>query len=67
MNDSTSALYSAFLVDKEGTASSFQGLREVVDRHGLFCSLYSDRGSHYFFTPEAPTGRLRRQGHVHGV
>jgi transposase len=53
MEDATSALYSAFLVDEEGTASSFQGLREVVDRHGLFCSLYSDRGSHYFFTPEA--------------
>ena len=53
MEDATSALYSAFLVDEEGTASSFRGLREVVDKHGLFCSLYSDRGSHYFFTPEA--------------
>jgi transposase len=53
MEDATSALYSAFLVDEEGTASSFQGLREVVDKHGLFCSLYSDRGSHYFVTPEA--------------
>jgi transposase len=53
MEDATSALYSAFLVDQEGTASSFWGLREVVDKHGLFCSLYSDRGSHYFFTPEA--------------
>lgn len=53
MEDATSALYSAFLVDEEGTASSFQGLREVVADHGLFCSLYSDRGSHYFFTPEA--------------
>ena len=53
MEDATSALYSAFLVDEEGTASSFQGLREVVAKHGLFCSLYTDRGSHYFFTPEA--------------
>ncbi|WP_428489195.1 ISNCY family transposase [Rhodopila sp.] len=53
MEDATSALYSAFLVDQEGTASSFRGLREVVARHGLFCSLYTDRGSHYFFTPEA--------------
>ena len=53
MEDATSVLYSAFLVDQEGTASSFQGLREVVADHGLFCSLYSDRGSHYFFTPEA--------------
>ncbi len=53
MEDATSALYSAFLVDEEGTASSFQGLREVVAAHGLFCSLYTNRGSYYFFTPEA--------------
>ena len=42
-----------FLVDEEGTASSLRGVRDVVARHGLFCSLYTDRGSHYFFTPEA--------------
>lgn len=53
MDDATSAIYSAFLVDEEGTASSFRGLREVVERHGLFCALYTDRGSHYFHTPEA--------------
>lgn len=53
MDDATSALYSAFLVDEEGTASSFQGLAEVIAQRGLFCSLYTDRGSHYFFTPEA--------------
>ena len=35
----TSALYSAFLVDEEGTASSLRGIREVVAKHGLFCSL----------------------------
>jgi hypothetical protein len=43
----------AFLVDQEGTASSLRGVREVVAKHGLFCSLYTDRGSHYFETPEA--------------
>ncbi|HEX4365219.1 MAG TPA: ISNCY family transposase [Rhodopila sp.] len=53
MEDATSAIYSAFLVEQEGTASSFRGLREVVARHGLFCSLYTDRGSHYFLTPAA--------------
>jgi transposase len=53
MEDATSALYSAFLVDEEGTASSMRGVREVVAQHGLFCSLYTDRGSHYFETPEA--------------
>jgi hypothetical protein len=26
---------------------------DLVVKHGLFCSLYGDRGSHYFFTPEA--------------
>ncbi len=53
MEDATSELYSAFLVDEEGTASSLRGVREVVEEHGLFCSLYTDRGSHYFETAEA--------------
>jgi len=53
MDDATSAIYSAFLVEEEGTASSFRGLREVVAAHGLFCALYTDRGSHYFHTPKA--------------
>ena len=53
MDDATSALYSVFLVDQEGTASSLRGVREVVEKQGLFCSLYTDRGSHYFETPEA--------------
>ncbi|HEY5409809.1 MAG TPA: ISNCY family transposase [Caulobacteraceae bacterium] len=53
MDDATSALYSMFLVDEEGTASSFRGLAEVIARQGLFCSFYTDRGSHYFHTPEA--------------
>jgi hypothetical protein len=60
MEDATSALYSAFLVDQEGTASSLRGVGEVVARHGLFCSLYTDRGSHYFETPEAGGGCRRR-------
>ena len=53
MDDATSELYSAFLVEEEGTMSSLRGLVEVIERHGLFMELYSDRGSHYFFTPEA--------------
>ena len=53
LDDATSAIYSAFLVDEEGTASSLRGLGEVIERHGLFCALYTDRGSHYFRTPEA--------------
>jgi transposase len=53
MDDATSEIYSAFLVEEEGTFSSFRGLREVIERQGLFSSLYTDRGSHYFFTPQA--------------
>ena len=53
MDDATSAIYSAFLVEQEGTASSLRGVRDVVAAHGLFCSLYTDRGSHYFETPAA--------------
>lgn len=50
MDDATSALYSAFFVEEEGTMSSFRGLREVIEARGLFSSLYTDRGSHYWYT-----------------
>src|SRR5580704_9116800 len=53
LDDATSAIYSAVLVDEEGTASTFRALEEVFGRHGLPLSLYTDRGSHYFHTPEA--------------
>jgi len=53
MDDATSTVYSAFLVEEEGTASSFRGLLEVFGAKGLPGSLYSDRGSHYFYTPKA--------------
>jgi transposase len=53
LDDATSAIYSAFLVEEEGTRSSFRGLAETIGRHGLFCELYTDRGSHYFHTPKA--------------
>ena len=53
LDDATSAIYSAFLVEEEGTQSSFRGLAEVIERQGLFCELYTDRGSHYFHTPKA--------------
>jgi transposase len=53
MDDATSAIYSAFLTPEEGTASTFRALAEVFARHGLPLSLYTDRGSHYFTTPEA--------------
>jgi transposase len=53
MDDATNEIYSALLVEEEGTMSSFQGLAETIAAKGLFCSLYSDRASHYFHTPQA--------------
>src|SRR5579862_5018792 len=53
MDDATSEIYSAFLVEEEGTASTFRALVEVFTARGLPSSLYTDRGSHYFFTPKA--------------
>lgn len=53
MDDATNEHYSMFFVAEEGTASSFRGAQEVIEEHGLFSSFYSDRGSHYWYTPEA--------------
>ena len=53
LDDATSEIYSAFLVDEEGTQSTFRALLEVFAEQGLPASLYTDRGSHYFTTPEA--------------
>ena len=64
LDDATSEIYSAVLVDEEGTASTFRALLEVFGRRGLPCSLYTDRGSHYFITAKAgekPDSRARTQ------
>jgi len=53
MDDATNMIYSAFLVAEEGTTSTFRALLEVFGEHGLPLALYTDRGSHYFVTPEA--------------
>jgi transposase len=61
LDDATGEIYSAFLVEEEGTGSTFRALNEVFSKHGLPMSLYTDRGSHYFFTPEAGGAVDRRQ------
>jgi hypothetical protein len=53
MDDATNEHYTMFFVEQEGTASSFRGIKQVIESHGLFCSFYSDRGSHYWHTPKA--------------
>ena len=52
MDDATNEHYNVFFVDEEGTASSFQGVQDVILRRGLFSTIYTDRGSHYWFTPK---------------
>ena len=52
MDDATNEHLSMFFIEEEGTASSFQGVRDVILQKGLFSSLYTDRGSHYWFTPK---------------
>jgi len=53
MDDATSEIYSGFFVEEEGTISSLRGVRETLEKRGLFSSFYSDRGSHYWVTTEA--------------
>lgn len=60
MDDATSTIYSAFLIAEEGPASSFRGFLETFCAKGLPSSIYTDRSSHYFHTPEAG-GKVDRQ------
>jgi transposase len=53
LDDATNEIYYAQLVEEESTRTVMAGLREVIESHGLFCALYSDRGSHFFVTPKA--------------
>ena len=53
LDDATSEIYYAQLVEAESTRSMLSALREVVKTRGVFCSLYSDRAAHFFVTPKA--------------
>jgi hypothetical protein len=53
LDDATSEIYYAQLVEEESTRTVMAGLWEVIAKQGLFCALYSDRGSHFFVTPKA--------------
>jgi transposase len=53
LDDATTEIYYAQLVEEEATVSVMAALREVIECKGLFCALYSDRGSHFWLTPQA--------------
>jgi hypothetical protein len=53
LDDATSEIYYAQLVEEEGTRTLMPAVREVIQQQGIFCALYSDRASHFFVTPKA--------------
>ena len=53
LDDATSEIYYAQLTEEESTLTVMAGLKEVIERKGTFCALYSDRGSHFWLTPKA--------------
>ena len=53
LDDATGEIYYAQLVEEESTPTVMAALREVVEQRGIFCSLYSDRASHFWLTPKA--------------
>src|SRR5215468_10385873 len=53
LDDATSEIYYAQLVDDECTRTVMAALREVVETQGWFASIYSDRAGHFFQTPTA--------------
>jgi hypothetical protein len=60
LDDATSEIYYAQLVEEESTRTVMAAVREVVESKGLFCALYSDRGSHFFVTPKGG-GKVDKQ------
>jgi transposase len=53
LDDATSEIYYAQLVEEEATRTVMAALWEVIQTQGLFCALYSDRAGHFFLTPKA--------------
>ena len=53
LDDATSRIYYAQLVEEESTMTVLGALRKVIEQEGVFCALYSDRASHFFWTPRA--------------
>lgn len=61
LDDATSKIYYAQLVEEESTATVMAALHAVIEENGLFCALYSDRATHFWLTPKAgePVDRQR--------
>jgi transposase len=64
MDDADNDIYDMFLVEEEGTVSVMESLRRVVEEKGIFCSLYTDRASHFVYTPKEGKPDLNRPTHA---
>jgi transposase len=62
LDDATNRIYEMVLVDEEDTLQCMILLRDCVAKHGIFCSLYSDRATHFFYTPKS--GEKVQEGHL---
>lgn len=60
MDDADNDIYDMFLVEEEGTVPVMESLRRVVEEKGIFCSLYTDRASHFVYTPKGGRPDLSR-------
>ena len=52
-DDANNKLYDIELVKEENSLTCMGMLKNVVEKKGIFCSLYSDRASHFFLTRKA--------------
>ena len=50
LDDATSDVYDAVFVSQENSASCLAQLRRTVEQQGVFCALYTDKGSHFITT-----------------
>ena len=61
LDDATGEIYDMFLVEEENLETCMLILKNCVEKHGIFCSLYSDRAAQFFYTPKA--GEKVKEGH----
>ena len=56
LDDADGRILHGLFVPEEGVRSTQLALRDVLVRHGRFCELYTDRGSHFCTTTKAEHG-----------
>jgi transposase len=67
LDDADGRILHARFVEQEDTRSTLAALSEVLERHGRFSELYTDRGSHFAPTAKCGDGELRAEGQVQRV